>query len=47
VTASTLGVLVGVAVAVHYIAGLDWPWAIVAGAAVSMIVRGLLRARNR
>ena len=28
-------VIVAVGVSVHYLAGLDWPWAILIGAAVS------------
>ena len=29
-------VIVAVGVSVHYLGGLDWPWAIVIGAAVSV-----------
>lgn len=33
-------------VAVHYAAGLDWPWAIVIGAAVAVALRWLLRSET-
>ena len=37
-------VIVAVGVSVHYLAGLDWPWAILIGAAVSVVLRWLLRS---
>ena len=37
-------VVVAVGVSVHYLGGLDWPWAIVIGAAVSVALRWLLRS---
>ena len=37
-------VIVAVGVSVHYLAGLEWPWAIVIGAAVSVALRRLLRS---
>ena len=37
-------VIVAVGVSVHYLGGLDWPWAIVIGAAVSVALRWLLVA---
>jgi NhaP-type Na+/H+ or K+/H+ antiporter len=37
-------VIVAVGVSVHYLAGLDWPWAILIGAAVSVALRWLLRS---
>lgn len=43
--AETAAVLIAFAAAAHYLAGLDWPWAIAGGAALSVIVRGVLRRR--
>ena len=40
--AQALGILVAAAVVVHYLGPLDWPWAIVAGAAVSVAARALM-----
>ena len=37
-------VIVAVGVSVHYLAGLDWPWAILIGAAVLVALRWLLRS---
>ena len=37
-------VIVAVGVSVHYLGGLDWPWAILIGAAVSVVLRWLLRS---
>ena len=37
-------VIVAVGVSVHYLAGLDWPWAIVIGGGVSVALRWLLRS---
>ena len=34
-------VIVAVGVSVHYLAGLDWPWAMLIGAAVSVALRWL------
>ena len=39
-------VIVAVGVSVHYLAGLDWPWAILIGGGVSIALRWLLRQRN-
>lgn len=36
-------VIVAVGVSVHYLAGLDWPWAILIGGGVSVGLRWLLR----
>jgi hypothetical protein len=36
-------VIVAVGVPVHYLAGLDWPWAMVIGAAVSVALRWFIR----
>jgi Kef-type K+ transport system membrane component KefB len=41
----TLVILALTAVIAHYLAGLDWPWALVAGAALSIIARTLINAR--
>ena len=35
-------VIVAVGVSVHYLGGLDWPWAILIGAAVLVALRWLL-----
>lgn len=37
-------VIVAVGVSVHYLAGLDWPWAILIGGGVSVGLRWLLRS---
>ena len=37
-------VIVAVGASVHYLGGLDWPWAILIGAAVSVALRWLLRS---
>ena len=38
-------VVIGAAgVSVHYLAGLDWPWAILIGGGVSIALRWLLRS---
>jgi hypothetical protein len=39
-------ILVAVATAVHYLAGVDWPWAVVAGAAAATLARGLIHRRT-
>jgi hypothetical protein len=44
--AQTLVVLAVVAVAVHYLAGLDWPWAILAGAVASLLARAVFQHRS-
>ena len=36
-----VAVIVAVSVSVHYVGGLDWPWAIVIGAATSVVMRWL------
>lgn len=41
-TAENVAVIAAVGVPVHYLAGLDWPWAIVLGAAVSIALRWLI-----
>jgi hypothetical protein len=51
--AGSVAIIVAVSVAVHYPGGLDWPWAIVIGAATSVVMRRLIhsgtlaRLRNR
>jgi hypothetical protein len=42
--AETLVFVVAVSVPAHYLAGLDWPWAIVIGAAVSIALRRLIHS---
>jgi hypothetical protein len=37
-----VAVIVAVAVPVHYLGGLDWPWASAIGAAASVVVRWLI-----
>jgi NhaP-type Na+/H+ or K+/H+ antiporter len=37
-------VILAVGVSVHYLGGLDWPWAILLGAAVSVALRWLFRS---
>jgi hypothetical protein len=37
-------VIAVVGVSIHYLAGPDWPWAIVIGAAVSVALRWLIRS---
>jgi hypothetical protein len=44
--AATLTVLAATALVGHYLTGLDWPWAIVAGAAVSLAVRAVSDRRR-
>jgi hypothetical protein len=36
--------IVAVGAPLHYLAGLDWPWAIVIGAAASIMLRFLIHA---
>lgn len=40
--AESLAVILAVSVSVHYVGGLDWPWAVVIGAAASIVVRWLI-----
>ena len=42
VYAESVAIIVAVSVPVHYLGGLDWPWAIVVGAATSVVLRGLV-----
>ena len=41
----TTAILVAVAAAVHFVASLDWPWAIALGAAAAVLARVLLQRR--
>jgi hypothetical protein len=43
--AEALAVIAAVAAATHYLIGLDWPWAIAAGAATSILVRAVIHRR--
>lgn len=43
-TAENLAGIAAVGVPVHYLAGLDWPWAIVIGAAVLIALRWLIHS---
>jgi hypothetical protein len=45
--AEAVGVIVAVSVAVHYLGGLDWPFAIAIGAATSIVARRLFRRGTR
>ena len=40
--AESLAVIVVVSIPVHYLGGLDWPWAVVIGGAASIVVRWLI-----
>jgi hypothetical protein len=44
--AEALVFVVAVSVPVHYVARLDWPWAIVVGAAASIALRWLIHSRK-
>jgi hypothetical protein len=39
-------VIAAIAAPIHYLVGLDWPWAIVLGTAGSMLVRALVYPRT-
>ena len=43
--AETVAILIAVTAAVHYLAALDWPWAILTAAALSVLLRKLLHRR--
>jgi hypothetical protein len=36
-------VIVAVGIPIHYLAGLDWPWAILIGAGLTVALRWLIR----
>jgi hypothetical protein len=40
--AEVVAVILAVSVPVRYLGGLDWPWAIVIGAATSIVVRWVI-----
>ena len=40
--AEAVAVIVAVSVPVHYVGSLEWPWAIVIGAATSIVLRWLI-----
>ena len=40
--AESVAVILAVSVPVHYLGGLDWPWAIVIGGATSVVLRWLV-----
>lgn len=40
--AEAVAVIVAVSVPAHYVGGLEWPWAIVIGAATSIVLRWLI-----
>jgi hypothetical protein len=42
-TAENVAVIAAVGLLVHYLAGLDWPWAILIGAAASIVLRRLIQ----
>jgi membrane protein implicated in regulation of membrane protease activity len=44
--AETVAIVIAVTAAAHYLAGLDWPWAIVTAAALSILLRRLLHRRT-
>jgi hypothetical protein len=51
VNAESVAIIFAVSAPVHYLGGLDWPWAIVIGAATSVVLRWLVHggtlARSR
>lgn len=47
VYAETIAILAAVAVIVHLLGSVDWPWAIAIGAAVAVVFRALLRRSGR
>lgn len=44
--AETAALVVAVGLPVHYLAGLDWPWALVIGISASIILRFLIHAEH-
>ena len=46
VYAESVAFIVAVAVPVHYLGGLEWPWAIVIGAAASIMLRWLIHSET-
>jgi predicted branched-subunit amino acid permease len=45
-SAETIALLVAVAVPVHLVASVDWPWAIVIGALAGIVLRALIHHRT-
>lgn len=45
-TVENVIVIAAVGASLHYLAGLDWPWAVLVGAGVSLALRRLLRSRT-
>ena len=43
-TVENVIVIAAVGASLHYLAGLDWPWAVLVGAGVSLALRRLLRS---
>jgi membrane protein implicated in regulation of membrane protease activity len=46
-TVESVIVIVAVGASLHYLAGFDWPWAVLIGAGVSVALRWLLRSGMR
>lgn len=46
INAEPVAVIVAVSVPVHYLGGLAWAWAIVTGAAMSIVLRWLIHGAN-
>jgi hypothetical protein len=44
--AETIAILVVVAVVVHLLASVDWPWAIAIGAATAVALRALIHRKT-
>ena len=44
--AETIAILVVVAVVVHLVASVDWPWAIALGAAAAVLLRSLIHRKT-
>jgi hypothetical protein len=46
VYAEAVAILAAVAIAVHFLARFDWPWAITAGAAAAVLLRAVLHRKS-
>lgn len=44
--AETIAILVAVAVGVHLLSPIDWPWAIAIGAAAALLLRPLIQRKT-
>jgi hypothetical protein len=44
--AETIAILVVVAVVVHLIASVDWPWAVAIGAAAAVLLRAVIHPKT-